>query len=164
MPTLVINTLEPLGTIGEKKLEGIIGEFTERCPKLDGVDLYAQTCRIMQRLDETNQETIESGLPMATAMDELLDRCEIPDKEWEWPVVVLTCAWNYAGIQVRYGAFMRAVARRAVDVKVFEFYDDAPHLNNVSPVTWDPTQIGRDAAGIKPARILAETTQPSIKE
>lgn len=59
---------------------------------------------------------------------------------------------------IRYGAFMRAVARRAVNVGIMEFSNGEPHPREAERVTWDPTRIGRDAAGIKPARILTEAT------
>lgn len=106
MKTLVINTVWALTPPKRRELAGIIGDFEERRPEIDGRSLWTHARRLINLLDQ--QEQIEQ-------MDKIMQRCPISNVQWQQPVLVLLCVPNTAGMELAADLLCQAVARRKGD-------------------------------------------------
>ena len=98
----MINTMERLSPAKRRQLEAIIGDFTEKRPKVDGKEIYIYA-----------RELVSTGRDMDTItrlVGDFLNKCRIPEELWHRDVVILHCVAVTAGIELALGAICDAVA------------------------------------------------------
>ena len=129
----MINTVERLSPAKRRQLEAIIGDFTEKRPKVDGKEIYVYA-----------RELVISGRDMSTIVrlvGDFLERCPLSDKLWRREVVVLHCVAVTVGIELALGAICDAVAlKKGGDILHMQFGNvlleehDRPHPHKLPAV------------------------------